>query len=335
MRTLQNMIYAAILLFTGLTIPGRSAEIIRDEKKTFKLSPDGLINLDAAFGDILVRSGDSDQVELTIIRTANERNHKRAQYLLDHLEISVQQTGDRLYIREQEKRNGETGGSYFNLGNELKSIHGLVDVDYLLNVPQSVRLKLSAEEGNIDVAGTKNDLDLETDHGDINVANAVSDRIHLSCDDGIIRIRNVNENRNGFLRAEADEGEIRLENVTIQTVELRIDEGDIKLKEVTSDRLVLKSDEGDILAEWSSDPMGNIRITTDEGDVRITISDKANASVYLETEEGTIDSKFSLRQSETDSGEKMEGNIGKGGARIKAWTHEGDIMLGAGKASRR
>ncbi len=336
MRIRKNVIALIILLCTGGPVWIRSAEITKEEKKTFSLPPNGLVSLAADLGNVTVSSVDGENIVLSTIKAAWGRDEKETQKRMEDLEVVIEQTGNRLYIQErdrslEDRRNRVRPFDF--LGGESRKTRAAVD--FTLQIPKTVRLYARTDEGNIDVTGTGGDTDVETDEGDIHLDGMTSNRIHAVADEGNIRIRDLKTNGKGFLSAETDEGNIRLEAVDVQTLELTVDEGEAILRDLLADQMTLSCDEGGILADVQPRPAGKYRIESDEGDVRVTIPGNADMSVYLETGQGHIDSDFPMTALEKGEGQKMEGELGKGGALLKVVAQEGDIVLRAKTATGR
>lgn len=332
MRMHMKRVRFAVVLGMGLPLLAGSAEITKEEKKTFSLSPDGSISLTVDQGNVTIRSRDGEGIELTMTKTAWGRNKKEAEERMDALDVSFQQSGNRLFIREQDTEAGEEHVNLFDIINhDGRRGRAAVDFDFL--IPKTIRCKVSADEGNIDVFGLNGDLDAQTDEGNVLLDKTASERVNVVCDEGHIRMKDLK--CKGLVRAEADEGRIQIENAEIASLDISLDEGNVLLDGIQSDRMTVVSDEGNISAAIDPSPAGRYKIESDEGDIRVSIPKQADLSVILETAEGGIDSDFRLHVQHREEGRKMDGDIGKGGAFLKVYSGEGDIVLDAKTASGR
>ena len=146
-------------------------------------------------------------------------------------------------------------------------------------------------------------------------------------DEGDIWISGCDQKSDGYLKLEADEGDIEVEKIRMDELDIITDEGEIVLEDVQARKVWLATDEGDIVATFEPLKDGNYRLETDEGHIEMVIPEDVNLVVKLVTNEGWIQSDFDLTIRDRDDGEIREGEIGHHGGNLKAYTDEGDIVL--------
>ena len=131
----------------------------------------------------------------------------------------------------------------------------------------------------------------------------------------------------GYLKLEADEGDIEVEKGRMDELDISTDEGEIVLEDIQARKFWLATDEGDIVATFEPLKDGNYRLETDEGHIEMAIPEDVNLIVKLVSNEGWIQSDFNLTIRDRDDGEIQEGEIGHHGGNLKVYTDEGDIVL--------
>ena len=319
--------FLALFLFTTSIV--FAAEVKKEEEKTFKFEKGGNIILVANEGMVEVKSWDKDEVHLKMIKRVRCRNRKEAERILDDLEIRIQESRNKLVIRERSRRyhDGFNVLDIFDGDFWTESNGRSIIIDFELTVPKNVDLKFICDEGDVNIQDIHGSLNIDVDEGDITLEDIQSSKIQLSIDEGDVELENISDEGNGFCHVETDEGDIYMHDVTVQEMDLRTDEGDIVLRDVETHRLWAVTDEGNIQTDLITRADGSYQMETDEGDLEVTIPSDANLMVKLYTDEGTIDSDFDLSRRHRDDSERLEGRIGNGKGLLKGYTDEGDVIL--------
>lgn len=300
------------------------------EEKTFDFSMGGSISLTADEGSITLKTWDKEKVYLKMTMRAWGRNRREAERLLDELEVRIQEGRNRLIIKVREHDYDDHFNFFDIFDGEFWREHqwrgGIVDFE--LTVPEKVQLKLRTDEGDVDVSGTEGKLTIDVDEGNVEVADIVSDNVQIGVDEGDISLYNIRGRDEGFVKIDSDEGAVFIEDAEMGDVDVRTDEGEIDLRNVQTRRFWLTTDEGDIRAAFLPMKNGSYRMESDEGDLEIFVPENVNLQVRLQTYEGRIDSDFDLSIRSRDDGESMEGVIGRNEGMLRAYTDEGDIVIG-------
>jgi hypothetical protein len=305
-----------------------ASELVKTEEKRFPLSNGGSISLAADEGFIMIKSWDKDEVYLKMTKVVRARNRHDAERLMDALQVHIQQSRERLSIRELDRYHNNRF-SLFDLFDGEFWRHGSIHsyIDFELTVPRNVNLKLRCDEGDVDVTDVRGEMLIEVDEGDVTLEKIVSNRVQVNLDEGDVIIAEAESQDYGHWKIATDEGHISVEEGQISELDASSDEGDIYLRDLTLSRFWLITDEGDIICDFSPHSGREYHLETDEGDLEITIPDHSNLDVKLITYEGSIDSDFKLPRRRYDDGEIMEGQIGQRGPKLKAVTDEGDILF--------
>ncbi len=327
----KEKILGIVFFLLGLSVSGRalSVEVSKVEEKTFKLSPNGSVSLTADEGSIVVKTWEKDEVYLKMTKRAWGRNRREAERLLNEIQVQIYEGGNRLVIKELDHRRGEHFNFFDLFDSDFWREKGWKTgvVDYELTVPKKVRLRLKADEGDVEVLGAAGKLTIDTDEGDVELEDVSSKEIQINADEGDVKIYGSDTKSQGFCKIDADEGRILVEDGMFEELTFRADEGEIVLRNVKAHYFSLSSDEGDIRVDFQPMENGIYRMGTDEGDIEISLPPDASLRVRVRTEEGKIESDFDLPIKERDDGEVMEGVIAHNGGMLKAYTNEGDVLL--------
>jgi len=321
--------FLVLLLGILFTKSISAVEVSSTVEKTFQVKPGSQIVLLADEGDVVVSSWSKDEVFLKMTKRAWGRSQKEAERHLEMLEVQIQERRDCLVIKQLENEYHRQFNAFDIFEGKFWRERRWQDyiIDFELVVPKNMNLKLTADEGDIRVAGVTGELILELDEGDIEVENVISEQMDIQVDEGDIFCTECFDEKKGVFMAQTDEGNIYLENVKIDELDINTDEGDIDLQNIIAFKFWISSDEGDIEVQFSPVIEGNYRLQNEEGNIDISFLNEPNLYVRLRTDEGSIDTNFNLHSRYEDDAEMAEGVIGKEQGALKAFTDEGDICL--------
>ena len=302
-------------------------EVRSKEEKSFKMNPGSYISVIGNDGYIKIDSWDKNEVHLVITKRAWAQSKREAKERLKRIDIEIEHTNNRLYIRELDSYNDHQFSFWDIFDPDQWGHHNnSTTVDYELKVPRKVDLRLENDEGDIKVTNLDGDLDIDIDEGELLLKNIKFNDINIDVDEGDIDCYDL-KGPKGRLLIGADEGTIRLEKVQMRKLRINCDEGDIILRGIETNTCEIETDEGDIEAKIDFQFNGNYRMYSDEGDVIIFLPKRVNLNYKLETAEGRIISDFDIDITELDDGERARGIIGERGAKLEVYTDEGDISL--------
>jgi len=309
---------------------GKVSEAKKVEEKSFNLRMGGYIFLEGNDGRINIQVWDKEEVHIIMTKRAWGKTRRRAEENLEKIEVYLEQRGDRLYIRDLTENIFDEEIDFLDLFKPSTWKNRGLRVDFDLTVPRSVRLDISNDEGNIDISGVNGDIRVETDEGNIEAYDIISNNVNIDIDEGDIFLTNINVNSDtlkGRIDINTDEGRIKFRNCKAKNFQIDSDEGDILLYEITAGKINIYTDEGDIESELNVVENGHYRMRTDEGDIVVLLSENPNIRVDLEALEGSIRTDFRVRIEEDDDTERARGVIGTGGALLILKTDEGNITL--------
>ena len=320
------MLTFVVLAVTQTSLASQYKE---QETQTFYISKNGTVKLYGDEGNIEVQVWDRDSVQVNMTRRVWARSPERARDILKRMQVEFEESSDLLVIREQDfyKKRNFNFFDIFDGDFWTDETWRTGSIDYVLMVPDMVRLEVHCDEGDINLSGLKNALYLEVDEGDVDIHTLDAEIIYIRVDEGDLYLDHLGSRHKAELKIRSDEGDIHVENSILSTMDIRTDEGRIVTRNVNAGSAVLQTDEGTIDVDIPPERNGRYRYAADEGDVHIRLSDFANADLDLLTEEGHIDTDFDLPVRRNDDRSVLSGKLGDGSANIKSSVDEGDIFL--------
>lgn len=241
-------------------------------------------------GDIVVTGGPGDEIVIKAHKVAWGINQTEANDALAALKVKASQNGDTVTV-EVERPDTVTFGD-----------NGQADrVDLTITVPANTAVKARANLGEITLSKTTNDVDVETDFGDVNIADVKAGEVKARTNAGEVKLQNVEAT--GEVTLNADAGEIRFEKGSAGSLTVNTSAGQVKLSELTiGDKVSVQADFGEITLEAVSaksydlgsnsgtitvtGASGSVKAHTDFGDVEVT--EATEAVLDLQTNSGTV-----------------------------------------------
>jgi DUF4097 and DUF4098 domain-containing protein YvlB len=256
-----------------------------NESQTFRVETTTELVVDADIGDIVVSVGDSDKIQVDMVKSAWASNQEEAQDAAEALEITAIQSGNRLTITFKK--------STINVGMVYRG--GSDKIDFNIQVPEDTTVILTTSSGDIGVSDILGSATLTSEFGDIDARDLTSSL-------GI-------ETRNG-------EVSIRRIHVADGDVEVQTTFGDISAEEIGAEDIVLKSDNGNVRGKHL-DASGELRLETQFGEIDFEDIDGDTLKVTsgnggIELEGGQIDGLLEVQSTFGDisvTGFNAEGTI--------------------------
>jgi len=279
-------------------------EITKTEERTFDFQAGGRIQVIGDAGFIRVESWDKNEVYLRYTKRVWDSSRRSAERRLEDLQVEISDQPGQLTIR-QTPGFEERDFRFFDL----------FDPDRWGHSRHASRIDFELK------VPRQCHLILESDEGDIAVRQ-IEGEVKADSDEGNIDLENLS---GGELSASTDEGNIDCRNVRLDDYRLALisdegvlrasevaarvlwvetDEGDIVLLRLNAGGGKIKSDEGDVEADFVRFDEGSWSVTTDEGDVEIFIPANADAEISLESDDGRIRADFNLNRISDDDHRK-------------------------------
>ena len=267
----KNLFFCALAILLIVFSAGAMAvEVKKEEVKTVAFKVGGTVHLSALEGNMVVQGWDRDEVQIRMVKRAWGRSEREAQALLDAIEVVIREGNDRLMIRETPSE-----------GQRRHTIFDVFDRDFWEERgwrSQVVDFELRVPRHV--------QLRLEGDEGDVELSQ-LQGKISVEMDEGDIHVDSVETDD---LEIRIDEGDVSVNgcrDVGGGLLKIDADEGRIRIENCRFDEMDLASDEGDLILTEVT--VRRLWLTADEGDVEADFQPVKNGNYRIEVEEGDIE----------------------------------------------
>ncbi len=291
------------------------------------------------FGNVEVKASNesSIRIEASMDIKCNDENKAR-EYAKTAIAIK-EGTATEIYTRE--------------LTNSEKQDYSAARINYVIFVPQNVKVEVYGSHGDIDVEGVAGDVKVNNKFGETRIKNIggnitvdnsfggielndIKGEVTADNSNGRIKANNIQksanletafgaieaENISGDLIAVSKNGKVTAKNINGKT-EVESYFGDVDVQDVTGN-VIGKSKNGSVEAE---NVIGNIRLETNFGSIKLDSQNVKDADIYAETKFGSIDTSLPLNKEKSGSKAVAKGNTGNGQYRIELITSNGSIEI--------
>jgi DUF4097 and DUF4098 domain-containing protein YvlB len=263
---------------------------------TLALSPNGAVELSLVAGEIIVTTGGAGRVE---IHATSERGT-----------LELESSSSRISLGVRNSR-GRSDDSHFEVV-----------------VPQGTRVIAQTISGDINVGGTRAEVDLHTVSGSIEIADA-GERATIETVSGDI----VGRGLAARVRATTVNGDLELSDVR-GDLEAESVSGDVTLDGIAAKWVNAETVSGELRFAGPIEAGGRYDFTAHSGDIQLDLGGSAGITFDVETFSGEIDSDFPITLTPGASLQgrprRFEFAVGGGGARVSVKSFSGDIQLERG-----
>ena len=266
---------------------------------TYRFQPNGIVEAEQVAGDITVTTWDRPEVR---IRAWAEKGR-----------VIADLSSNRVSLRVEGARTARGGQE-------------IGDSSFELTVPVGTRVRARNVSGDVDVRGTRSEVEASAVSGDVEIADAVGITA-ASTVSGDLRVERVR----GDLSARSVSGNLSVRDVTGE-VRAGSVSGEVELRELSSRAVSARSTSGSI--EFSGDIMrdGRYEFASHSGEVALTLPAAVGADISARTFSGDIDSTFPITLGATDgrgrrNSRAMSFTLGAGGGHISINTFSGNVDI--------
>lgn len=257
--------------------------------------------------------------------TAWTRPEARVHVTSDHVPVRFEHESGRLFL--------DSRGYRHTRGDDDEDDDGDNDVEYTVTVPAGTRVILHSISGDLEVQGTRGEIEARSVSGDIRVDD-VARNATLESLSGNMTVHNVR----GDLHLRTVSGDAEADVVTGDVTFTSVS-GHGYITHATSRNAHMESVSGDLTYGGTLDPSGTYDLHAHSGDVHLELPGDASATVSLDSFSGEVTSDFPItiqpRGESGPSAQHLDATLGKGGARITVVTFSGDIVLRSGTPHKR
>jgi len=317
----------ALLLATAVALATPAlarAEAEGSFTRTLKVSGENDVNVTTGSGNIIVRTGAADTVQISA------RIHAHDSW--------SGPSGEEKVRRIEANPPIEQVGSIIRIGHiEDHDLKNNVSIDYELTVPAKTRLNSSTGSGdqrvsgiqssvrattgsgNLTLADIASDLRAESGSGDINLTN-VSGHMYVSTGSGNLRTSNVA----GAFIGSSGSGDIHLDETGSGEVKVETGSGSVVAKGVNGP-LTVSTGSGDV--EINGQQKGEWSLNAGSGNVRVRLNGEPSFDIDAHTSSGSIDVNFPVTMQGSFRKNELRGKVRNGGSLVRVRTGSGDIQF--------
>ncbi len=321
----------AVLVLAGTlgSAPGFAGTVDRTYHETFAVAEGAKLELLHGDGDVVVRPWDQDVIEV------------RVEYHLDYraiglgpdpdFDVEFERRGNTIVVRGRE--SGHIGFGFFSTRRQ--------DYVYRIQAPSYVELETVGDDGDLDLSAWRGDLDVRLDDGDLLLDDVRAKRIRIRAEDGDLEGSGLEgriqidvadgdveiEDCAGDVTIRADDGDLTLDGCA-GSFELVVADGRVFLDDVAAGRLRVRADDGDVDVGVARAEDLDVEIDVADGDVRLVLGDGIGAEFTVTTDDGRVrlgsDDWIATKSEHRVTGSKP-GASEAGSVRIR--TEDGDVTI--------
>jgi len=215
-RSLTNILF--LIVFVPVLSQVRQE---RDYSRSFALPADGKVEVINKYGEVIVRTWDSDSVKIDVLVRAEGRNSAAVNKSMNKVNIKFRKVGT-IISAITELNSG--GGVLGNLLSDAKGVVGnnKLQINYEVWLPQQVLLSVENKFGDVYLSSLGSRVNLDVSHGDIKAEN-FSSTLSLKHSYGKAYFGNVSEVIANLRGSEIYFEEAKMLNVESGSSEIRVD----------------------------------------------------------------------------------------------------------------
>ncbi|HQU72662.1 MAG: DUF4097 family beta strand repeat protein [Calditrichaeota bacterium] len=328
-RNFTSTPWLVLLLTALLVLPALSQDEELQEviDKTFEVRAGGKLYIDSDRGSIEVRSRNTDQLSVRVVRRPQAWSEEDELEMLRNFRIKFEQSGNTVSITgtNLQRRSG-------NWWNNKK-----MKVEFEVTVPEEFNLDLRTAGGSIEVGDIRGDVEITTAGGSLRLghisgktyAKTAGGSISLAGGDGDAMLKTAGGSINvgkvkGNVDANTAGGSITIDGAG-GNVDAHTSGGSIKVMEVLGD-INAKTSGGSVLAYIYGQPRGNCSLGTSGGSVTVYLGENVGVDLNARANgNGRIKSDFAVKGEIRKS--RISGQINGGGPILNLHTSSGTINI--------
>ena len=293
MTAIHSLIAAALLTLAAAPVLAQSAAPARQPQtdQTVPVARGARLTVNNHAGEVIVKAWERDAVRV------------QARHSSTRTRVTVRTVQSGIHVSAS--------------GN-----HGPASVDYEINVPAWMPVKIDGHYAFIGVEGTQSEIAAETVRGDISIkggatfisAKSIEGEVTIDGARGRITLSSVNQG----IAVSGSSGEITAETVN----------GPIRLTGIESDAVEAGTVNGHVTYEGTAAARGRYRFSTHNGNIVVSIPESASATFTVRTYNGSLNTTLPLqRAGEVGRGRRVTYTLGSGSADFEVESFGGTITL--------
>jgi DUF4097 and DUF4098 domain-containing protein YvlB len=308
-----------------------SANVDREEHKTFEVSPGDRLELRHGDGDVTIEPWDRDVIEVRV-RYHAEFKGLGAGNTPDFV-VDFEQSGDTVRVRGRESVN-------WRIGVMVNRRHEYI---YEIKAPAYIRLNLEGDDGDVEIRGWRAAIECVLEDGDVTLTDVRAERVTIEAEDGDVEL----DGFDGALDIRADDGDVVVAHCNSSPLKIRSEDGDVFINDCRGDfditvedgnvdvrgasvsQLSVHASDGDVSLELAAASDLDLTVGAEDGNVSVDLAQGISAAFEIDTDDGSIkvpnDDWVRTRKDHRVTGEV--GAAGSVQGRIRIETQDGNVVL--------
>jgi DUF4097 and DUF4098 domain-containing protein YvlB len=238
------LVVAGLVVGGVLSVPWKAVtdsriEATEELEQRFDVSTPVLLEMDINVGDIVIRTGDGDEVRIYAVKHAWGRDRGQAQDHLDDFEVRMSQPNSGEVTVETETPQ------------RLRDLPRTPTVDLEITMPRQAKLDIVVNVGKLEVTGVRGKFVIQSNVGDIT-------------------LRDVRFEQDSEIKSNVGNIELRLPEDSAFAFSARSNVGDVRVdfdvrNQRSEEKIVGDSIEGEI----GTSPTVDVELRTSTGDIKI------------------------------------------------------------------
>jgi hypothetical protein len=307
-----------------------AADEVEDKiNKVFAVQPGGKLKMKVDRGNIEIKGGSGDSVDVTITRVAKAGSKEKAESILrDHV-VELKQDGNEVSVVVKEAKRVSSG--WWSGGNNLR-------VRYVVAVPRAFNVDAHTAGGSVEVAGLQGTVLAGTSGGGLKFADVegklsghtsggsisvtgVKGPVDIDTSGGGISLKDVT----GDVEARTSGGSIEAKHV-VGKLDARTSGGGIELSAITGE-VDARTSGGSVSAAFSEGVTKPVKLETSGGSISVELPGDAAVDVDAHTSAGRVTCDLPVTVQGEQKGGVLRGKINGGGPLLELETSAGGIRI--------
>lgn len=298
-----------------------------DLQKTFSVQPGGRLVMDVDLGEIEIRTGESSQVQIEVVRRLGRAAQTTAAELLREHEISFDRQDNDVIIRSRYK------GKRFRFWGR----NG-IQVRYLVLVPPVFDLDLKSSGGGIKVGDVRGDVRARSSGGGLNLGR-IDGPLFADSSGGGIQLESCNgkaeiHSSGGGINVAAGAGDMIVESsggsVKIVQYNGRLNAqsggGDVAVSEINGS-VDASSSGGSVSVAFKGQPTRDCRLHSSGGGVAVEFDDAVAVNIDAVASGGRVVNELPVTVQGEIKKESLRGKLNGGGPTMTIVSSGGGVHL--------
>jgi len=308
-----------------------NAELIeKDFHESFEVTEGVSLRLEYGDGDVTITPWEKDVIDVVVRYRADVKVVGFGTHA--GFDVEFRQTDDRVTVR------GIEGGS-----SGIYILHYVDEYDYTYEIkaPTYTVLDLRGDDGDLELAGWRADIECRTDDGDVKLTDVDNVNTEIWIEDGDVKLTGLTcdvvvKSDDGditLVKSEVPHALFSMEDGDLRVVDCAgsfdasLDDGDVRMDGVTVSVLDIRGQDGDVDLDISSDGDIHVNVSTDDGDVGIRLAGGLSFAYLVTVDDGYVNIAVDGATDTESSEHRVSGRVGEGGGLVRVSTNDGDVEL--------